>query len=170
MAWLRYKMDLTKAMPKVVGASDVTAGVLEILDSAGKVLATYNRTTSGGRSYQKPNDQYQVGRGPIPSCRTAGLTTWRAATESYYLPTQGVEGQFFSITPDPHTFGPESNRVTRREFGIHFDSNFGSLPGSAGCIVFTDSTQWTNFQNWMRDYRTKYLPGAKTINLIVEYA
>jgi hypothetical protein len=165
MAWLRYKMRLTEATPKVPGTT-LTAGVLEILDGAGKVLATYNRTTSGARGYQEPKHQYTVGLGPIPSCNTAGIPNWRVATTSYPLSDPGVNGQFFSIQPSPHVFGG----VSREQFGIHFDANFSSSPGSAGCIVFTDSTQWSNFQKWMSDYRTKYLPGAKEINLIVQYS
>jgi hypothetical protein len=48
-------MRLTEATPKIPGTT-LTAGTLEILDSTGKVLATYNRTTSGARGYQKPQD------------------------------------------------------------------------------------------------------------------
>lgn len=165
MAWLRYKMNLT-AGTKLAG-TNLVAGTLEILDSTGKLLVTYNKTTSGRVDYQKPSDQYKKDLGPIPSCRTAGLANWKVAATSYALSDPGVSGQFFSIAPSPHSFGG----VTRDQFGIHFDANFSTgNPGSAGCIVFIDSTQWNNFQNWMRDYRTKYEPGATTINLIVEYA
>ncbi len=164
MAWLRYKMNLT-AGTKLTG-TNLVAGILEILDSTGKLLVAYNKTTSGWANNQKPSDQYVKGLGPIPSCRTAGLANWTVATTSYASPDPGVNGQFFHIKPDPWTFGG----VTRSEFGIHFDANFATNPGSAGCIVFIDSTQWTNFQNWMRDYRTKYSPGAITVNLIVEYS
>jgi hypothetical protein len=164
MAWLRYKMDLTKGIK--LSGTNLVAGKLEILDSTGKLLATYDKTTSGQPGYQKPANQYDTSLGPIPSCRTAGLSNWKVSATSYSLATPGVNGEFFSISPSPHTFGG----VTRSEFGIHFDANFSTSQGSAGCVVFIDTTQWNNFQTWMKNYRTTYSPGATTINLIVEYA
>jgi hypothetical protein len=157
-------MNLTSGT-KLAG-TNLVAGTLEILDSTGKLLASYNKATSGQANYQKPANQYDRNLGPIPSCRTAGLANWKVATTSYPLSDPGVNGQFFSIAPSPHSFGG----VTRDQFGIHFDANNAGSPGSAGCIVFIDYTQWTNFQKWMEDYRTKYSPGVTTINLIVEYA
>jgi hypothetical protein len=85
-----------------------------------------------------------------------------------YIPgsvTPGINGNFYHITPDPLKVGS----VTRSEFGIHFDANSSVAPGSAGCIVFEDSTQWSNFQKWMSDYKTTYSPGSTIINLVVEY-
>jgi hypothetical protein len=167
MAWLRFKMNLT-AGTKLVGTS-LVPGTLDILDSSGKLLATYNKTTSGARDYQKPNDQYVVGAGPLPSCRTASINNYQVALTPDFIPgsvTPGINGNFYHITPDPLKVGS----VTRSEFGIHFDANSSVAPGSAGCIVFEDSTQWSNFQKWMSDYKTTYSPGSTTINLIVEYA
>jgi hypothetical protein len=65
------------------------------------------------------------------------LSKWNIAAASHPSPYPGVNGEFFHITLNPWTFGG----VTRSEFGIHFDANFATSPGSTGWIVFIDSTQ-----------------------------
>ena len=51
--------------------------------------------TSGLPDYQRPDDQWLRGKGPIPD------KDYQMSAEPYWLETRGVEGLFFHITPDP---------------------------------------------------------------------
>ena len=83
------------------------------------------RATSGLPNYQYRGAHTKVARGCIPPD-----DDWQISTNGYYSSTQGIEGQFYHITPDPD---PDTGRS---EFGLHRDAN---VPGSAGCIVVKTS-------------------------------
>jgi hypothetical protein len=88
--------------------------------------------TSGLPDYQRPDDQWVRGKGPIPEGE------YEIPTEPYWLDTRGVEGLFFHITPDPVGSG---NRI-RSELGIHWDAN---VPGTSGCIGLINWEGWEGF-------------------------
>jgi hypothetical protein len=88
--------------------------------------------TSGLPDWQRPGDQWARGKGPIPE------GNYKIATESYFVPTRGVEGFFFHITPDPVGSG---DRI-RSELGIHFDAN---VPGTSGCVGLINWEGWEGF-------------------------
>ncbi|MFB2979685.1 hypothetical protein [Microseira sp. BLCC-F43] len=112
--------------------------------------------TSGATGWQGKEDQWTRARGPIPQ----GFE-YRVTTNSYYLATKGVEGQFFHITPDPVR---SSGGVTRGEFGVHFDAN---VPGSAGCIVLRNKLGFEAFCDRMKQIASL---GIKSIPLQVVYS
>jgi len=90
--------------------------------------------TSGCAGWQGIQDQWTRAKGPIP----LGFE-YRIPTTPYYVPTKGVEGMFFHITPDPVA---SKQGVIRGEFGIHFDAN---VPGSSGCIVLKNKSGFEAF-------------------------
>lgn len=109
--------------------------------------------TSGCAQWQQPGDEWARGKGPIP----AGFE-YEIPTTPYWLPTRGVEGYFFHITPDPvSSFG------ARSELGIHFDAN---TPGSAGCIVLKNFSGWEGFCDRLHAIAKS---GIKSIPLSVSY-
>ncbi|MCC3439360.1 MAG: L,D-transpeptidase [Microcoleus sp. PH2017_29_MFU_D_A] len=110
--------------------------------------------TSGCTQWQQPGDEWARGKGPIPS----GFE-YQIPTVPYWLPTRGIEGFFFHITPDPVS---ESGHV-RSELGIHFDAN---VPGSAGCIVLKNFPGWQRFCDRMEAIAKS---GIKSIPLSVNY-
>ncbi|MFB2921179.1 L,D-transpeptidase [Aerosakkonema sp. BLCC-F2] len=113
--------------------------------------------TSGSRGWQSKDDLWARGRGPIPD----GFD-YQIPTTPYYLPTKGIEGNFFHITPDP--VKQKNGNGTRAELGIHYDAN---VPGSAGCIVLKNRDGFEGFCNRMKrlaDNETKTLP--LTINYL----
>lgn len=112
--------------------------------------------TSGCTQWQQPGDEWARARGPIPH----GFN-YSIPTTPYYLPTKGIEGMFFHITPDPveSLLGD-----IRSELGIHFDAN---VPGSAGCIVLRNKSGWEGFCARM-DAIAK--SGIRSIPLSVNYS
>ncbi|HAX80790.1 MAG TPA: hypothetical protein DCY88_34370 [Cyanobacteria bacterium UBA11372] len=112
--------------------------------------------TSGVAGYQGKEDQWTRARGPIPQ----GFE-YRIPTTPYYVPTKGVEGMFFHITPDPVE---SSSGVTRGEFGIHFDAN---VPGSAGCIVLKNKSGFDALCDRMKQIANS---GVKSIPVQVSYS
>jgi len=149
--WLLFKMEL-KTSTKLL------EGTLEALDASGVVQHTF-RVTSGLAGFQKKGDQGTKNLGPIPSCEKVGITSYAVKTKGdNQSDVKGVEGMFYHITPDPVKVGS----VERSEFGIHFDAN---VPGSAGCIVLRDKSEWTRFKAFMKAYNKDY----SHISLIVKY-
>ena len=110
--------------------------------------------TSGLPNYQRPDDQWARGKGPIP----AG-DKYEIPTEPYWLETRGVEGNFFHISPDPVGSGDR----TRSELGIHWDAN---VPGTSGCIGLIN---WGGWEGFCRRMATIASLGVKNISLKVEY-
>lgn len=110
--------------------------------------------TSGCAQWQQPGDEWARGKGPIP----AGFK-YKIPTTPYWLPTRGIEGFFFHITPDPVS----KSGNTRSELGIHFDAN---APGSAGCIVLKNFSGWDRFCDRMEAIAKS---GIKSIPLSVSY-
>ena len=109
--------------------------------------------TSGLPDYQRPEDQWVRGKGPIPEGE------YEIPTEPYWLDTRGVKGLFFHITPDPVGSG---DRI-RSELGIHFDAN---VPGTSGCIGLLNWEGWNGFCRRMTKIASL---GVKTIPLKVQY-
>jgi hypothetical protein len=109
--------------------------------------------TSGLPDYQRPEDQWVRGKGPIPK------EEYEIPTEPYWLNTRGVEGLFFHITPDPVGSG---DRV-RRELGVHWDAN---VPGTSGCVGLINWEGWDGFCRRMARIASI---GVKTIPLKVQY-
>lgn len=117
--------------------------------------------TSGCIGHQFKAAQSEKGKGPIPSCLTVGIKSYRVSTHPIDLSgNKGVRGDFFHITPDPVTV----DGVKRGEFGIHFDAN---VPGSAGCIVLRTEKGWAFLKKVMQQLRQQ---GFNEVNLIVSYS
>lgn len=151
MAWLRFRMDLQKSDSLVLGE-------LAIMDGT-KAVQTFV-ATSGLPRFQTKANQSTRARGPLPSCSKLGISSYSVRTTPFDLTNKsGVEGNFYYIEPDPVTV----DGVKRGEFGVHFDAN---VPGSAGCVVLRDRSDWKDFQLFMKNYKQK---GFTTIGLIVEY-
>ncbi len=111
--------------------------------------------TSGCAGFQGKDDQWIRARGPIPQ-----RDNYFIPTKPYYLPTKGIEGNFYHIQPDPVR---SSAGVVRGEFGIHFDAN---VPGSAGCIVLKNRSGWRAFEERMISIHKLQV---KTIPLKIQY-
>jgi hypothetical protein len=112
-----FTMNLKKTRSLVEGLLTFKRGNIKLLE----VVAT-----SGAPGFQYEGAWTIKGRGCIPPAKD-----WKISTNGYYLPTKGIEGQFYHITPDP--------RFGRSQLGLHRDSNYDRSPGSAGCIVVIDS-------------------------------
>lgn len=113
--------------------------------------------TSGATGWQSRDDLWIRAKGAIPN----GFE-YRIPTTPYYLPTRGIEGMFFHITPDP--VKSPNGRVTRGEFGIHFDAN---SPGSSGCVVLKNRSGFEAFCDRMRQIAQT---GVKAIPLEIVYS
>jgi hypothetical protein len=109
--------------------------------------------TSGLPDWQRPEDRWARGKGPIPAGE------YEIPSQPYFLETRGVEGLFFHITPDPVGSGDR----TRSELGIHYDAN---VPGTSGCIGLIN---WEGWQGFCRRMAKIALLGIKTLSLKVEY-
>lgn len=110
--------------------------------------------TSGLPDWQRPEDQWTRGKGPIPAGE------YQIPSEAYWLDTRGVEGLFFHITPDPVV---SNNGITRAELGIHFDAN---VPGTSGCIGLINPEGWEGFCRRMAKISSL---GVTSVPLKVEY-
>jgi hypothetical protein len=110
--------------------------------------------TSGLPDYQRPDDQWARGKGPIPAGEE-----YQIPSEPYWLKTRGIEGLFFHITPDP----VRSGDLIRSELGIHFDAN---VPGTSGCIGLINKEGWDWFCRRMAQIASL---GVKTLPLKVRY-
>ena len=111
-------------------------GILKLIYPDGQVVDYL--ATSGLPDYQRPDDQWVRGKGPIPKGE------YEIPTEAYWLETRGVEGLFFHITPDPVGSG---SRI-RSELGVHYDAN---VPGTSGCIGLINREGWNGFCRRMRN-------------------
>jgi hypothetical protein len=109
--------------------------------------------TSGLPDYQRPDDQWVRGKGPIPAGE------YQIPTEPYWLDTRGVEGFFFHITPDPVGSG---DRI-RSELGIHWDAH---VPGTSGCVGLINWEGWEGFCRRMASIASL---GVAKLPLKVEY-
>lgn len=92
------------------------------------------RATSGSPSYQQRQHLWTRARGPIPD-----LNGLRLDTQMHWSDTPGIEGEWFDILPvyltNPNT------KARRSYFGLHRDAN---APGSAGCIVILNTSEFRN--------------------------
>lgn len=109
--------------------------------------------TSGLPDYQRPDDQWVRGKGPIPA------REYEIPTEPYWVDTRGIEGFFFHITPDPVGSG---DRI-RSELGVHYDAN---VPGTSGCIGLIN---WEGWEGFCRRMATIASLGVKKLPLKVKY-
>lgn len=115
--------------------------------------------TSGLPGHQKSGSWLEKGRGCLPPSNLVqgGYTVTTSARMEQNV--TGIQGNFYAIAPFSVTLGG----VTRGDFGIHFDAN---VPGSAGCVVLEDKTQWAEFQYQVAKFKTN---GIKSVPLTVEY-
>jgi hypothetical protein len=132
-------------------SKQLITGSLKLMYPSGEIIDYL--ATSGLPDWQRPEDQWARGKGPIP----AG--DYEIPSEPYWLDTRGIEGYFFHITPDPVGSG---ERV-RAELGIHFDAR---SPGTAGCIGLINSEGWQRFCRRMAAIASL---GVKTLALKVQY-
>ena len=109
--------------------------------------------TSGLPDYQRPEDEWVRGKGPIPK------GDYEIPTEPYWLETRGVEGLFFHITPEPIGSG---DRI-RSELGIHYDAH---VPGTSGCIGLIN---WNGWEGFFRRMRNIAALGIESLRLKVQY-
>ncbi|MFB2833490.1 hypothetical protein [Floridanema evergladense] len=138
---------------KLHDTSQLVYGNLALIYPSGETINYL--CTSGCTGFQDKDDQWVRARGPIPQ-----REDYFVPTKPYYLPTKGIEGNFYHIQPDPVK---NAAGIIRGEFGIHFDAN---VPGSAGCIVFKNRSGWRAFEERMIAIHKL---GIKTISLKVEY-
>jgi hypothetical protein len=141
---LVFTMPLGKSKELILGSLKLIYPNREIVD----YLAT-----SGLPDWQRPEDQWTRGKGPIPAGQ------YEIPSEAYWLGTRGVEGFFFHITPDPVAVG---DRI-RSELGIHWDAN---VPGTSGCIGLINWEGWDGFCRRMAKIASL---GVKSLSLKVEY-
>jgi hypothetical protein len=97
------------------------------------------QATSGLPDWQRPEDEWSMGKGPIPAGEK-----YQIPTKPYWLPTRGIEGYFFHITPDP-VVGPDGQ--IRSELGVHFDAN---QPGTSGCVGLITEIGWSGLCRRMK--------------------
>jgi hypothetical protein len=109
--------------------------------------------TSGLPNYQRPGDQWERGKGPIPKGK------YEIPSQAYWSETRGVEGLFFHITPDPVGSG---DRI-RSELGVHWDAN---VPGTSGCIGLINWQGWQGFCSRMAQISSL---GIESLPLRVDY-
>ncbi len=107
-------------------STELINGSLTFKDDGSQILIVV--ASSGLPGYQYAGAHTITGKGCIPPAND-----WKINTNGYYLATQGIEGMFYHITPDP--------RFGRSEIGLHRDAN---VPGSSGCIVVRDSNTFNN--------------------------
>jgi hypothetical protein len=143
-----YQLIFTMPLGK---SQNLITGSLNLLYPDGQVIEYL--ATSGLPDYQRPDDQWVRGKGPIPEGE------YQIPTEPYWLKTRGVEGFFFHITPDPVGSG---DRI-RSELGIHFDAN---VPGTSGCIGLI---HWEGWEGFCRRLRNIAASRVESIPLIVQY-
>ena len=141
---LIFTMDLAQS-------SELIYGNLQLVYPDGRAIDYV--ATSGCADWQRPGDEWQRGKGPIPAGE------YQIPSEPYYLETRGVEGDFFHITPDPVT----SEHGSRAELGLHFDANY---PGSAGCVVLKNQEGWRRFCDRLASIAEL---GVKNLPLSVKY-
>jgi hypothetical protein len=141
---LAFTMSLGKS-------KELISGSLKLIYPNGEIIDYL--ATSGLPDWQRPEDQWTRGKGPIPAGEYA------IPSEAYWLETRGVEGLFFHITPDPVGSGDH----TRSELGIHYDAN---VPGTSGCIGLIN---WEGWQGFCRRMATIASLGVKSLPLKVQY-
>jgi len=142
--------ELTFSMSLAISQS-LIFGNLRLIYPDGNIIDYL--ATSGLPDYQRPNDQWVRGKGPIPQ------GDYQIPTEPYWLDTRGVEGLFFHITPDPVGSG---DRI-RSELGVHYDAN---SPGTSGCIGLINWQGWEGFCRRMAQIASL---GVKSLPLKVQY-
>jgi hypothetical protein len=121
--------QLLFTMPLVPSRKLIT-GTLKLIYPDGQEINYL--ATSGLPDWQRPDDQWVRGKGPIPK------GDYEIPTEPYWSEARGVEGLFFHITPDPVGSG---DRI-RSELGVHYDAN---VPGTSGCIGLINWEGWEGF-------------------------
>jgi len=144
------KHELVFTMP--LGRSQsLIFGNLNLIYPDGQVVEYL--ATSGLPDWQRPEDQWVRGKGPIPQGE------YEIPTEPYWSNTRGVDGLFYHITPDPVRSG---DRI-RSELGVHFDAN---VPGTSGCIGLINWEGWNGFCRRMAQIASL---GVKSLSLKVKY-
>lgn len=134
-------------------------GKLHIMDGE-TPIASYV-ATSGLAGHQEKKHQSWRGIGAIPECKKVGISHYSVLTEPYgRISNPETTDVFFSIN---HPSRILVDGIWRAGFGIHFDA---SIPGSSGCIILRDKTEWNAFIEFMNDYASK---GFSSISLIVDY-
>lgn len=118
-------------------------------------IATSSISTKQGRE-----SFHQRGGLLPPDYRCKGKIKWSVSLNPIYLPVQGVEGNFYQISP----FQVVTDRGgIRSDFGIHRDAN---SPGSLGCIVMSDD-RFSQFETEMNKLRAR---GILKLPLFVTYS
>lgn len=132
-------------------SQNLILGSLELIYPNGEIINYL--ATSGLPNWQRPEDQWTRGKGPLPAGQ------YEIPSEAYWLETRGVEGLFYHIAPDPVGSG---DRI-RSELGVHFDAN---TPGTSGCIGLITEEGWNGFCRRMAKIASL---GIKTLPLKVQY-
>lgn len=150
---LRFQLRLThQPIPTL------KLGALNLWD--GKNLIKGYSATSGCIGNQHLQSQSLKGRGPLPACEHVGIEYYKVDTKPINLTNiKGVEGSFYIIRPQAVVIG----RVSRGDFGIHFDAN---APGSAGCCVLPNDYEWDDFESKMSFFAQA---GLSFLPLFVNY-
>lgn len=109
------------------------------------------KATSGQRRYQYIHSWVLKGRGQLPPSAAITPHKYTVSTQRLRMDNvPGVGGSFYAISP----FEVVVTSHTRRgDFGIHFDSNAATAPGSAGCCVVQIQDHWDLFRDLMQKFR-----------------
>lgn len=130
-----------------------------LLIKGGKLLKKYD-ATSGCVGWQSRSRVNAKGKGALPpNCDVANKSYLVQTQALNRVNVKGIEGNAFAILPSSLNI----SGVQRGDFMIHRDAN---QPGSAGCIVLTNSNEWPDFQVEMKDL---FSSNIKQISLIVDY-
>lgn len=144
----QHKLVFTMPLDK---SQSLITGSLKLIYPDGQQIDYL--ATSGLPDWQRLEDQWSRGKGPIPQ------GDYEIPTEPYYVNTRGVEGLFFHITPDPVGSG---DRI-RSELGVHYDAN---VPGTSGCIGIIN---WEGWEGFCRRLRNIAAIRVESIPLKVQY-
>jgi hypothetical protein len=128
---MSYRLLFSMRLP--TGASeDFPTGYLQLLDDERLVLQV--RATSGQRGSQYLDHYWQTSKSPIPASI--------AIQGEYHVNLNWVDpgnlasamgSRFYGIYPNPvYSLDGSQRRVG---IGLHYDANYVTSPGSAGCIM-----------------------------------
>ena len=129
----------------------------------GKMVAEWP-ATSGIRYRQGLLDIWTRGKGLIPPS-TEVQDPYRLGTEKAHSNNFKAVGEFI-YTIWPLNVWCKDRLRKRSNFGLHFDANHKTSPGSGGCIVLIDETEWESLQAYLDNL---FAEGVREIPLEVMY-
>lgn len=129
----------------------------------GKVIYSWT-VTSGIPGHQGASNIWDRGKGLIPP------SEWVA--KPYVLGLEKTHSDNFKAVGEfIYTIWPlivwgKYGQHKRSNFGLHFDANHATSPGSGGCIVAVDETVWESLQAYLDNL---FAEGIKEVPLEIVY-